>query len=269
MVYLTDTHCHLYLPALNATIKAVLEHARENNVQKMLVPAIDLITMEEALSLSQKHPGLIYPAAGIHPNYAGSIQPEEINILRSYLQAGGFIAVGEIGLDFYREFCPRDIQVQTFQKMLQLASEFNLPVCLHNRDADEEMIPILDDWIKHLRDIHSDLLTGPGVFHSFTGSEFIATWALKHHFMLGISGSVTYKKSNKLREVIKETPLASILLETDSPYLTPEPFRGKTNQPSNVRLIAEKIAEIKRIDFELIISQTSENARRLFKWDPL
>jgi TatD DNase family protein len=247
----------------------VIEYSRQNNIQKILIPSIDLMTVQDSIDLSEKYQGLAYPAAGIHPNYAGFVHPEEFVILDSYLNTYQFVAVGEIGLDFFRDYCPRDQQIKTFVNMLDLACKFNLPVCLHNRLAEQEMIQILENWINNLRHKRSKIVENPGVFHAYEGSELIAEWALKNNFYFGIGGLITYRKSEKLLETLKKISLDRIILETDSPFLAPWPFRGKTNQPGYVVNIVEKIAEIKDVSYECVVEKTCANSNRLFSWEEL
>jgi len=265
--YLTDTHCHLYLPDLQRKLEVVLEHAKHNGVQKILVPSVDLLTVKDSIDLSIKYQGFVYPAAGIHPNYAGYIHPEEFELLKIYLTNYKFVAIGEIGLDFFFDFFPRDQQIMTFLKLLELAYKFNLPVCLHNRLAEQEMIQVLDNWIGQLRTTNSRVVENPGVFHAYEGSELIAEWAIANNFYFGIGGLVTYKKSENLRDKLKDISLNRIILETDSPFLTPLPYRGKINQPGYLCDIAEKIAEVKEVSYECVIEKTCANANRLFSWE--
>ena len=150
--------------------------------------------------------------------------------------------------------------------MLSISRKTGKPVCLHNREADIKILEILDSWYSDLVETKSNLADHPGVFHSFSGSEAISEWALTHNFYLGISGPVTFQNSQDLQNKIRKIDLAHILVETDAPYLSPHPHRGKRNEPANVRFVCEKIAEIKQIGIDDVISKTSENANALFGW---
>jgi len=265
--YLADTHCHLYFPELKRVLKSIIARSESKNVQKILVPSIDLVTMQDSFEISRQFPGIVYPAAGIHPNYAGYANPKEIGIIRSYLEDHQFTAIGEIGLDFYRNYCPRSVQIKFFRQMLALAAEFNLPVCVHTRNAEDEVIRIMDDWLNGLRESNSNLVTRPGVFHAYEGSEKVALWAKEHNYLLGIGGLITHKKSKKLQDIIKHIDLDMLILETDSPFLAPVPHRGKTNEPAYVEIMAKKIAYLKEMELDRVIAETCENANRLFQWD--
>lgn len=266
MEFLSDTHCHLYLQPLNKNIKRILQSAEKNGVRKILVPGVDIGTSITALEISRQNPNFVYPAVGIHPNYSADIGQEDIDKIQSICEHQVVAAVGEIGLDFYRNYSPKEKQIFVFHEMLRIAEELGLPICLHNRDADEILIELLENWFHNLVKKNSQLSKRPGVFHSFSGSYKIVSWAIEHNFLLGISGPITYKKAEGLQEIVKELDLRHLIIESDAPYLTPEPFRGKTNEPGYVRFIAEKIANIKSIDIEKVIRQTSENAEYLFMW---
>lgn len=266
MPFLTDTHCHLYLQDYDIDFKEIVDRAYAGGVHKILIPGIDLQTCQQLISLSKKHPGFLFAAIGIHPNYSSNIKKTELIILESLVSNPNVKAIGEIGLDFYREKASVEDQIKIFKEMLKLSRYSGKPVCIHNRNADSEIIKILDTWYSDLILSQSILLNHPGVFHSYNGSEIISRWALSHNFYLGISGSVTFSKSKELQEKIKDISICNLLIETDSPYLSPHPFRGKRNEPMHVKLIAEKIAKIKQMEFSEVVEKTSENAKNLFSW---
>lgn len=268
MTHSSDTHCHLYLEEYKDDLNSVLQKARENNVSKFLVPGIDLPTSEAAVKLAGKYPGQIYPAAGIHPNYASRVNFDEINKIKNLLdQNSKIIALGEIGLDFYRTWASPEDQKYVLVKMLALSAQFQLPVCLHVRDAEQAIIDILDVWCADLVSRKSTICRNPGVFHSYSGSPIIAEWAIDHHFFFGISGVITYSKNTTLRQRLLEIGLDHLILETDSPYLSPQTMRGKRNEPSNVNIIAEELANLFQIDKSDVIKKTSKNAEILFHWE--
>jgi len=268
LTYLCDTHCHLYLEAFNNDLKSVLQNAREANVNRLLIPGIDLQTSKAAIELAKKYPHHIYSAVGIHPNSASGIKSDEIYKIKILLENNSkIVAVGEIGLDFFRTWANPDDQKFVLKNMLALAAQFQLPVCLHVREAEQEIVNIMDEWYAGLESQNLPLSRNPGVFHSYSGSPIIAQWAINHHFRFGISGSVTYPKNNMLRQMIPQIGLENIVLETDSPYLPPQRLRGKRNEPSNVNIIAEELSILLQMDRSKVIEKTSKNAELLFHWE--
>lgn len=264
MNYLTDTHCHLYLPDYELDFNKVLNSAIEVDIKKILVPGIDYPSSKKSIELSQQY-NKLYAAVGIHPN-SNNITEEEISLVVSMINLENVSAIGEIGLDYFRLHNSADDQIFLFKKMLNLASEKELPICIHNRDADDDLIKLLEAWYSQLEAKNSKLIEKPGVFHSFGGSKKISRWAIDHHFYLGISGVITYQNAIDLQQTIYDLDLKHILIETDSPFLTPHPYRGQRNEPKNVELIAHKIASIKGITFEKVARETYKNANDLFGW---
>jgi len=244
----------------------VIRNAIGAGIRKILVPGIDPETSKSSIRLSEDYPGNIFAAVGIHPNHSTRVAEQDLKSIESLAKHPNVVAIGEIGLDFYREKASPNDQIQVFRKMLSISKATGKPVCVHNRDADETIIEILDSWYSELVETNSSLTKHPGVFHSFSGSEIILDWALTHNFFLGISGPVTFTNSQILQEKIKDTDLNHLLVETDAPYLSPHPHRGKRNEPANVRFVCEKIAEIKQNLLEEVLSRTSENAASLFGW---
>lgn len=268
MKRLCDTHCHLNLEQFQDDLNAVIHRSVQAGVRKILVPGIDFASSQEAVELSERYAGVIYPAVGIHPNNSSKVGIEEINKLRMLISYNpGIRAIGEIGLDFYRTWASYEDQYYIFNEMLKLAEEFNLPICLHVRDASKEILDVLDPWYAKLAGIQHTIMNRPGVFHSFGGNEAVAQWAIERNFMLGISGPVTYNKAESLRSSISALGLDHIILETDAPYLSPQPKRGKRNEPANIQFIAEKLSEVLSMPVEDICEITSRNAQKLFEWD--
>ncbi len=228
---------------------------------------MDVDSSKSSLFIHNQYPKKVYAAAGIHPNYSSDATEEDFLEIERIVSNERIYAIGEIGLDFYRDFSTRKTQVFVFRQMLEIAKKHCIPICIHNRNADEEMIQILDDWVRDLQKGNNPLVNHPGVFHSFSGSETILQWAVNHKFLLGISGPVTFPKSGQLRQMVAEIDLNHLLIETDAPYLTPVPFRGKKNEPKNVVYIAEEIARVKDINLDQVAETTSENASCLFGWD--
>jgi len=266
---LCDTHCHLYLDEFSQDLESVLDRAAKTRVTKILVPGIDVDTSIRAIELSNRYPRTIYAAVGIHPNYSNGIGQGEISKIEELLRNNkGIRAIGEIGLDYYRTWSSRDDQVFVLKGMLSLAEQFNLPVCLHVREAVEDLLVILEEWYSDLQKHNHPLAQRPGVFHSFEGSPPLAAWAAERCFKLGISGTVTYPKAQGLRASLVNNRLDNLILETDAPYLSPQPQRGKRNEPSYVKYIAEEISRTLETDIDQVIEVTSQNAGKLFAWEP-
>lgn len=258
---LTDTHCHLNFDAFNGDLDAVLERAADAGVQRFIVPAIDLETCAAVQILADHHPG-VYAAAGIHPNSTAAFTPVDIVELDALLSTGAFVAVGEIGLDYYWHDSPPDVQARALEAQLDLAARHQLPVIIHNRDASEDVMAILERWSNGLS---GDLKNRPGVLHSFSGSRAIAERALAAGFYLGFTGPITFRNADETRSVAAMVPLDRLLIETDSPFLAPAPHRGKRNEPAYVRYVAERLALLKGISLAELAASTTANAERLFR----
>lgn len=263
---LTDTHCHLNLPDFEFDLDEVIQAARQAGVQKILVPGIDLPSSIRAVELAEQYPGFINAAVGIHPNYSTSRDDDFLDDFRRLMENSSVVAIGEIGLDYYRDFSDQCTQIKTFKSMLSLAQEFAKPVCLHQRESGEDMLEALTEWYQGLVDDQSPLGMRPGVFHSFGGDAEIMVWAEKHEFYLGLSGFVTYKKSVELKKRLFEINANKMVIETDAPYITPEPLRGKRNEPANLKFTVESIAGFLGEEPKLIEQVTSQNAKQLFAW---
>jgi len=257
------------MPDFENDLDKVIRYAFQAGVRTILVPGIDLETSESSIRLSDHYPGTIFAAVGIHPNHSNGVADLVLDSIEILARHSNVVAIGEIGLDFFRDKTSPDDQIHVFKKMLGISKETGKPVCIHNRHADESIIEILDPWYSDLVEINSSLAEKPGVFHSYGGSEAIKDWALTHNFFLGISGPATFTNSRDLQTAIQHTDLDHLLVETDSPYLSPHPHRGKRNEPANVLFVCEKIAEIKQKHLEEVISRTSENADFLFGWSEI
>lgn len=269
MSELCDTHCHLYLEEFTDDLTEVLERAKEVGIRKILVPGIDAETCRQALALSRAYAGWLYAAVGIHPNYANQAGKSQIEAVEALLKAnmGNIKAVGEIGLDYYLTWSSHEDQVFIFQHMLELAARYRLPVCLHIRDAEEDILKILDQWIIELENSGNPLAQHPGVFHSYSGNADVADFAIRHHFMLGISGPVTFKNDRGLRERIAAIGIDHLIIETDAPYLAPHPKRCRRNEPALVASVLESVAAALGLDTAQAANITSQNAQNLFKWN--
>lgn len=262
---LVDTHCHLDFNSFDIDRQEVIQRAREAGVGRILNPGIDLRSCQEAIRLSDSFPE-VFVAVGVHPNDAIPWNEDALNGIRSLARHSKVVAVGEIGLDYYRDRVPWDVQQQVFRAQLELAGELGLPVIIHNRQAETDILPILEDWVKQLKKSASPSAERPGVLHSFSSDAEFADWAIEIGFYLGFAGPVTFKNAGEIQTIVQEIPLEKILIETDAPFLAPHPHRGKRNEPAYVLYTAKKISELRSIDVKAIMDQTSVNAARLFRW---
>lgn len=262
---LIDTHCHLDFNAFDEDRKAVIHRASTAGVRRMLVPAVDVESCEEVLRLVEAYTD-VYAAIGVHPNHAEAWQPGWMNDLRLIASHPKVVAIGEIGLDYYRTRTPKDIQRSALEAQLNLAVEMGKPVVLHSRESTSDLLAILGLWTEGLQEQRSVLVERPGVLHSFSGTIAEAIQAIGMKFLIGITGPVTFSNAKSLQEVVTYIPLKNLVIETDAPFLTPHPHRGKRNEPSYVQIIAEKIASLKNITIEEVARQTTANAMRLFNW---
>lgn len=262
---LTDTHCHLDFDRFDKDRDQVIARARDAGLSRILNPGITVESSRTALELAEKYPE-VYAAVGVHPNDGLSWDKDAVANLRELAAHPKVVAIGEIGLDFYRDRTPHDQQKRIFQEQLNLAAELNLPVVVHCRDAMMDMLGILSEWQIGLEKSESSLAKNPGVLHSFSGNETDAEQIRSSNFMVGITGPVTFQNAVALQELVIRLPLTSILIETDAPFLTPHPFRGKRNEPGRVKLVAEKISELHQEAYNCITTTTAANAAQLFEW---
>ena len=256
-----DTHCHLNFESYDADREAVIERARDLSVERIIIPGINLATSLEAIRLAEAHSG-IFVATGIHPNDACDAPDDAIQQLRALSQEASVISIGEIGLDYYWDKTPKSVQKQWFEAQLDLAGSLGLPVIIHNREASEDTLAILENWVTSLA---GELRQAPGVLHSFSGDQRIAERALEAGFFLGFTGPITFKKAETLRKVARLTPMDRILVETDGPFLTPVPYRGKRNEPAYIPYIVEALAQVHGVATNEMAQATTENALRLFR----
>ena len=256
---LADTHCHLYFDWFDEDREEVIERAIQAGVRLIVTPAIDVPTSRQAIALSRSH-AEIYAAVGVHPNDCSQCDQSTWDELRTLASEPKVVAIGEIGLDYYRDRVDHKTQIAALEEQLGIASEFGLPVILHNRESEDDLYSVLRNWIE------SGMAPNPpGVWHAFNLSLDWAEKVLQLGFYLGIGGVVTFKNARALQGTIKSLSLDGIVLETDSPFLSPHPYRGKRNEPVRVKLVAEKIAELQGATFEEIAHRTTENAKTLFR----
>ena len=269
----TDTHCHLNFNKFDPDRDEVLRRAEEAGVTRILIPGTSLTSSRSAVELAESQPGL-YAAIGVHPTEVDTLQVDTLAGLRKLAsESSRIVAVGEIGLDYYWDTSPHELQERLLTEQLDLAAELALPVVIHFRekgdapdgDCARDLLRILGGWMAGLGREKSPLAGRPGVLHSFSGSLETAQMAIRFGFFIGVTGPVTYRKDRQ--ELISQLPLENLLIETDAPFLAPHPQRGKRNEPAYVRLIADKIALLHSCSIEKVAAATSQNARRLFDWE--
>jgi TatD DNase family protein len=265
MAVLTDTHCHLDFDRFDEDRERVIARAEKQGLTHILVPGIDLSSSRAAVALAEKHE-MVYAAVGVHPNSGTSWTADTRKQLASLAGHPKVVAIGEIGLDYYRDWTPQALQRKIFREQLGLAAESGLPVIIHNREAFEDVVPLLVAWQEDLAEEGAELAQKPGVLHSYSGSIMQAEPVLNSGYYLGFTGPVTFKNAVETQEAAQKMPLEKMLIETDSPYLTPHPFRGKRNEPSYVYYVAEKIATLRGLSPAEVGEITSRNAKLLFDW---
>jgi len=251
---LIDSHAHLEMTDFDRDRDRVIDRALAAGVSHIITVATTVPDARKALNIAQKNEP-VYVAMGIHPHEVKDISGDDYDELRSLAKERKVVAFGEIGLDFYRNHSPREVQLTRFRELLRLGKDLGLPIVLHDRDAHAEILKILEEerngqW--------------KGVFHCFSGDINMAMEVLGMGFLISIPGTITFKKSTTQQEVVRRIPLEKILLETDCPYLAPEPFRGKRNEPAYIRNTAEKVASLKGLSFEDVARITSLNTKLLF-----
>jgi len=263
--FLVDSHCHLDLSHFDEDRAAVLERARAAGVRRIVIPGIDVAQCRGALTLAEQRPEL-YVAVGVHPNSSGDFGASTLDELRRLAAHSKVVAIGEIGLDYYWDRVTPAQQALAFRAQLALAAELGLPVIIHNRDASDDVAAILEAWVQSADFRHSPLATRPyvGVLHAFGGDVTLAERACGWNFLLGIAGPVTFKNARQMRELIPQLRLDRLLIETDAPYLTPHPYRGKRNEPGYVALVAEKLAQLTGVSVAETAQRTGALALEFF-----
>ncbi|MBB6177755.1 TatD DNase family protein [Anoxybacillus tengchongensis] len=251
---LFDTHAHLNATQFNEDVEQVIERARAEGVSHIVVVGFDRPTIQRAIKLAEQY-SFIYAAVGWHPVDAIHMTDEDLTMIERLASHPKVVALGEMGLDYYWDQSPKEVQKEVFRKQIRLAKKVKLPIIIHNRDATADIVHILQE--EHAEEVG-------GVMHCFSGSIEVARQCIDMNFYISFGGPVTFKNAKKPKEVAKEIPLNRLLIETDCPYLTPHPFRGKRNEPSYVKYVAEAIAELKGLSFEEVAQKTSDNAKRLF-----
>jgi TatD DNase family protein len=257
---LVDTHCHLDWRTFDADRDEVVRRAVEAGVTRMVTIGVNVASSRRAVELAEQY-AEVYAAVGVHPNDSAGFSRETLGEIRTLAAHPKVVAVGEIGLDYFWKKVEPDRQSQAFIAQLELAAEIGKPVIIHNRDATDDVLTVLARHLTH----HVSRMT-PGVLHSFFDSIEVAQRAFELGFLIGFTGPITFKKSSGLREVARVAPADRLVIETDAPFLTPEPRRGRRNEPAYVKTIAEQVAWARHTSIDAIARQTSANARRLFGW---
>lgn len=256
-----DTHCHINFDSYDDDRDAVIARAWGAGVDRIINPAVDVETSRAVVALCQRYDGL-YAAVGIHPNDTASFTEDDVGQIAALAGQSRVVAIGEIGLDYYWDKSPKEMQFRALEAQLALAQRFELPVIIHNREASEDVMSLLESWVSSLPDA---LKSRPGVLHSFSGTMAIAERALAAGFYLGFTGPITFKKADETRTIAARVPMDRILVETDGPFLTPAPHRGKRNEPAYIPYIVERLAALHLVSVEDMARTTTENAERLFK----
>jgi TatD DNase family protein len=261
--HVTDTHCHLTANAFQKDREQVIQRALEAGVDRIIVPGMDLESSRQAVALAEEFPG-VYAAIGIHPHNTDSWDSTSSSTLAELARREGVVAIGEIGLDFYRNLSTKNNQAYAFREQLNLAAEYGLPVIIHNREATLEVMHELRNWVA---DINSALQSNAGVLHAFSADLNTALEAIQAGFYIGIAGPISFKNSGVLQNVAGSIPISRVLTETDSPFLTPHPHRNRRNEPANVVVVAEHLSRIIKRDYDTTVRVTSQNAAKLFGWE--
>jgi TatD DNase family protein len=259
-----DTHCHLDFSDYTTDRVDVVSRAITANIEFIINPGIDLKSSKIAIDLAEEYPGFVYAAIGFHPNYGSLWNDTSFQDLKSLSKNKSVVAMGEIGLDFYREHTEHELQKEILREQLRLARELELPVLIHNRDSDKDLIPIISEWYDSLPQ-GSILRSHPGILHSFSSTIETAKLAMDMNFLLGITGPVTFKNATDRKQLVSQLPLKSLLLETDAPFLTPHPHRGSRNEPAYIPLIAAEIARLHGKTSLEVGRITTLNAKLLFR----
>lgn len=252
-----DTHAHIDMENYSAHFDEMLENAKKNSVEKIIIPAVEPSGFDRIIGIIEEYNN-IYGSVGIHPSDANTYSPESHQRMLELGRHPKVVAVGEIGLDYYWDKTTAPLQKEVFEKQIFLAKELGKPVIVHDREAHLDVFEILKK---------TGAVEVGVVMHCFSGSVEFAMQCVKEGFYIALGGVVTFKNAKKMKEVAKAIPIEKLLLETDSPYLTPEPYRGKENQPAFVKYAAETIADLRNMPLDEIAAKTSENAIKVFRLD--
>lgn len=253
-VFLIDTHSHIDMLEKNY-LDTAIKNAGISNVKKIILPSVDVNSFQRVLEISGKYDE-VYCALGIHPTEAQGVNEKAFEQILELANNPKFVAIGECGLDYYWDKTYIEEQKKVFTKQIEIANTLKKPLLVHDREAHKDTFDLL------IQNVNDDI---PVIMHCFSGSLEFAKECIKKGFYIALGGVVTFKNAKKAHEIAKEIPLEYLLLETDAPYLTPEPYRGKQNEPAYTKFVAEKIAELRGVLFDEIAIATTQNARRVFK----
>ncbi|KIY23422.1 MULTISPECIES: TatD family hydrolase [Mesobacillus] len=251
---LFDTHVHLNAEQYDEDLQEVIDRALAEGVTNMVVVGFDEGTIKKAMELAENY-DFLYASVGWHPVDAIDMTEEHLTWLKELASHPKVVALGEMGLDYHWDKSPKDIQKEVFRKQIRLAKEVKLPIIIHNRDATADIMTILKE--ENAEEVG-------GIMHCYSGSVETALECIDMNFYISLGGPVTFKNAKKPKEVAEAIPMERLLIETDCPYLTPHPFRGKRNEPAYVKLVAEQIAELKGLTLAEVAGETAENAKKLF-----
>jgi TatD DNase family protein len=251
---LIDTHCHLYADEFSSDINEVMVRAETAGITKHYLPAIDSSAHPQMMALEEHYPGKCMAMMGVHPCYVKDNYQQELKFAESWLEKRKFAAIGEIGLDFYWDKTFTDQQYYAFRKQIEWSLHYKLPIVIHTRNAMAETIAVVKEYVPR---------GARGIFHCFSGSYEDALTIIDCGFYLGIGGVITYKNAG-LAEIIEKIGMENLVLETDAPYLTPMPFRGKRNESSYLQYVVDKLAQVKNLSVEEVARQTTANAEKIF-----
>ncbi len=249
-----DTHTHLTDKKIDH--ENIIKNFKQNDIGGCIICGDDFSSSKEAISIAEKHKN-IYATIGTHPHESKNFDDNMRKFLQENYKNSKVIAIGEVGLDYYYNFSEKQVQRQVFEEQIKFADKFKLPLVFHVRDAFDDFFEIINKNLSHI--------TNGAVVHSFSGDEVLAKKILSYGFYLSVNGMITFKNAENLRNVVRCIPLDKILIETDCPYLTPEPFRGNVNEPKYVKRVAEELAKIKGLGVDEVKNQVYKNAKNLFK----
>ncbi len=258
-----DTHCHLNLFQDQKSLKSIIQRSLDLGVVKIVIPGVDVSTSSLAVEISELFPS-VYAAVGIHPHEVEKYSAKNLKVIEDLATLPKVVAIGEIGLDYHYHPINKEAQNILLRHMLEISDRVGKPVILHSRESMADLLEIIFIREKHRKSTRKQKKCSNGVFHSFEGNVSDALQLRKLKYLIGIGGPVTFKNNYQLQELIKKLGMESIVLETDSPFLSPHPFRGLQNEPSRIPLIAQKVADLLEIQVELVAERTTFNAKNLF-----
>jgi TatD DNase family protein len=255
-----DTHAHLDMPEFDSDREEVIGRAKDKGVSTIITIGIDLESCRKAIDIAEKHPG-IWAGIGIHPQESKGVSKQDVGKLEEMARHPKVVGIGELGLDYYHQYSPKESQLTVLHWQLEIAERVSLPIIIHCRQAQEDMLPIIRDWCQS-----NKMPEGKprGVLHCFSGDENLAKNYVDMGFYISLGGYIGYPSSAKLRDTIKKIPSDKIVVETDCPFLPPQKYRGKRNEPAYTAITMEALAEIKGISYDEMARQTTENAIRVF-----